>query len=648
MMWSYISVTTELNLRASGAYISKFTIKRAISMVMMILIIITSIPAFAGETQLLQVSGFDANTLYKEGSDVLIIRTQNLKAAVEKYIYQVFGAIEPSELERLVQETMNYFSPNTGYELQSNNDEKMITSMYKQDNGDYIVYTRASEGFKAPNSNNGNSYLDFLKSHPEVETIEVMGMIIYDKRQPDEQNRQGLNLIEPALADPTFSPDGKVIFNNKPAQSYPINKDFFNPEKSPLGKTETSKPTTKPITPIVQTPVSKPEVIKPVVVEPVDKVVDNTPILKPSQDIQISIKPDDEITITKQVVDALKDNDSDVIIKTETGKTKEVDTNIIDKEVVIISTPKSDNLYPEEEYIDLSNKTDNNESTVNINDDVVIVVITDSKDEVIINTPDVIITVPSDSIKDEAVLIKVEDKRSNQDLIDPITIITIDNDRKINEVTFKDSEDKEVIVVGTEDGQSIYVPSSKNNPENLIKTEVESGDTISLWTKEDGSHIKDPIIKALFERRIIKGYPDGTFGENQTITRAEASSMIYNALSNTNRVKKNVSTFIDVNKDSWFFKYVYGNDAFKGYPDGKFRPQNNITKEEMYSLVARLTNLKDNGNLNSFESSEWSKSYINKILNLEFIDKVSNVKSSITRGEVFNLIYKIVIEDLEK
>jgi|GEM_PF-6163458 len=626
----------------------KQAIKRAISMVMMILIIITSIPAFAGETQLLQVSGFDANTLYKEGSDVLIIRTQNLKAAVEKYIYQVFGAIEPSELERLVQETMNYFSPNTGYELQSNNDEKMITSMYKQDNGDYIVYTRASEGFKAPNSNNGNSYLDFLKSHPEVETIEVMGMIIYDKRQPDEQNRQGLNLIEPALADPTFSPDGKVIFNNKPAQSYPINKDFFNPEKSPLGKTETSKPTTKPITPIVQTPVSKPEVIKPVVVEPVDKVVDNTPILKPSQDIQISIKPDDEITITKQVVDALKDNDSDVIIKTETGKTKEVDTNIIDKEVVIISTPKSDNLYPEEEYIDLSNKTDNNESTVNINDDVVIVVITDSKDEVIINTPDVIITVPSDSIKDEAVLIKVEDKRSNQDLIDPITIITIDNDRKINEVTFKDSEDKEVIVVGTEDGQSIYVPSSKNNPENLIKTEVESGDTISLWTKEDGSHIKDPIIKALFERRIIKGYPDGTFGENQTITRAEASSMIYNALSNTNRVKKNVSTFIDVNKDSWFFKYVYGNDAFKGYPDGKFRPQNNITKEEMYSLVARLTNLKDNGNLNSFESSEWSKSYINKILNLEFIDKVSNVKSSITRGEVFNLIYKIVIEDLEK
>ena len=100
----------------------KKTLKSLLILILSVLMLTSSIPAFAGETQMLKVSGFNPDDLYKEGSDVLIIRTTDLRTAAEKYVFQVFGVISTSEMNRLVNETSSYFAPNLGNEFQSNND----------------------------------------------------------------------------------------------------------------------------------------------------------------------------------------------------------------------------------------------------------------------------------------------------------------------------------------------------------------------------------------------------------------------------------------------------------------------------------------------------------------------------------------------
>ena len=77
----------------------------------------------------------------------------------------------------------------------------------------------------------------------------------------------------------------------------------------------------------------------------------------------------------------------------------------------------------------------------------------------------------------------------------------------------------------------------------------------------------------------MTGYPDGTFGPNRNMTRAEVAQMFYALLLN-----KNVTTtvaFSDVSADAWYAKAVNTLASLgmvSGYPDGTFHPDAPITR----------------------------------------------------------------------
>ena len=76
---------------------------------------------------------------------------------------------------------------------------------------------------------------------------------------------------------------------------------------------------------------------------------------------------------------------------------------------------------------------------------------------------------------------------------------------------------------------------------------------------------------------IITGYPDGTFKPNKPITRAEFAA-IAARFDETQSGKS--ATFSDV-IGHWAAKEIgiaYYNDWIKGYPDGTFKPDQNITR----------------------------------------------------------------------
>ena len=93
-------------------------------------------------------------------------------------------------------------------------------------------------------------------------------------------------------------------------------------------------------------------------------------------------------------------------------------------------------------------------------------------------------------------------------------------------------------------------------------------------------------ISTLSNAGIVSGYPDGTFRPNAPITRAEMSKII--AL--FAKLDKTTDRFSDI-AGHWaeaYIKLAAGNGWIEGYPDGTFKPQQNITRAETVTMINRV------------------------------------------------------------
>ncbi len=93
-------------------------------------------------------------------------------------------------------------------------------------------------------------------------------------------------------------------------------------------------------------------------------------------------------------------------------------------------------------------------------------------------------------------------------------------------------------------------------------------------------------IATLTNMGIIKGYTDGSFRPNADITRAELATIIARFA----KLDVNTKTFSDIN-GHWAQKSIElaaGNGWINGYEDGTFRPNNNITRAETFAMINRV------------------------------------------------------------
>ena len=91
-------------------------------------------------------------------------------------------------------------------------------------------------------------------------------------------------------------------------------------------------------------------------------------------------------------------------------------------------------------------------------------------------------------------------------------------------------------------------------------------------------------ISTLSNAGIVSGYPDGTFRPNAAITRAEFAA-IAARFDETQSGKS--ATFSDV-IGHWAAKEIgidYANEWIKGYPDGTFKPDNQVTYGAALKLI---------------------------------------------------------------
>ena len=117
--------------------------------------------------------------------------------------------------------------------------------------------------------------------------------------------------------------------------------------------------------------------------------------------------------------------------------------------------------------------------------------------------------------------------------------------------------------------------------ENLTKTNRYSDVAPTAWY--------NTAVSTLSSMGIITGYPDGTFRPNAAITRAEFAAI---AARFDNDGDKTAAKFSDI-ASHWAkdeISIAYNNGWITGYPNGTFGPQRDITRAETMTLVNRVLN----------------------------------------------------------
>lgn len=91
----------------------------------------------------------------------------------------------------------------------------------------------------------------------------------------------------------------------------------------------------------------------------------------------------------------------------------------------------------------------------------------------------------------------------------------------------------------------------------------------------------------------VIGYPDGTVHPTANITRAEVATIFYRLLTEESRAAYGSETneYADVNAGDWFntaISTLSNVGVLKGYPDGNFYPNRNITRAELTAVITRF------------------------------------------------------------
>lgn len=191
------------------------------------------------------------------------------------------------------------------------------------------------------------------------------------------------------------------------------------------------------------------------------------------------------------------------------------------------------------------------------------------------------------------------------------------------EISKEQAEQITTAVVKNEDGTLRHVPtyvyqkdgkwfakinSRTNSTYALIRNETAFADAQGKWYEN--------IVSEMASRKIINGKNEISFDGEASITRAEFAAILVRGLG---LPTDGTCRFTDVKAGDWYFGAVgtaveYG--FVKGYADGSFAPNANITRQEAMVMIQRAAKVAEftgtTGSLASFSDSQkvstWAKS----------------------------------------
>ncbi|MCT4593285.1 MAG: S-layer homology domain-containing protein [Anaeromicrobium sp.] len=165
----------------------------------------------------------------------------------------------------------------------------------------------------------------------------------------------------------------------------------------------------------------------------------------------------------------------------------------------------------------------------------------------------------------------------------------------------------------------------------------------------DWSH---DCIKTLLAKGIINGYPSIKLHPETSMTRAEVAVVLANSLK-LKPVDRLFSGYVDA-LPKWARGHIIAvSDAgvFKGYPGFLFKPNKNITREEIVTVLIRAFNIKSEKNImlqftDTEDISHWAYKYVKigveKGILVGYPDKSFKPHAYVSRAEAFTIVCKLL------
>lgn len=209
---------------------------------------------------------------------------------------------------------------------------------------------------------------------------------------------------------------------------------------------------------------------------------------------------------------------------------------------------------------------------------------------------------------------------------------------------------EEVTIEKTANGIKFHVEPGSFSPFALVWEEaaVTPPVTPSEPADPDDTGVSD-LLDTENHNQYLFGYPEGTFGPDQNMTRAEVAQMFYNLL-----VDKNVAitaSFEDVPADAWYAKSVNtlaSMGIISGVGENRFEPERSITRAEFTSMAMKFTKgaLDGTNVFSDVHSGDWFYEAVVGSIQYGWIegyeDGTFRPENRITRVEVTSIVNKML------
>ncbi|MDY2985998.1 MAG: S-layer homology domain-containing protein [Peptoniphilus sp.] len=185
-------------------------------------------------------------------------------------------------------------------------------------------------------------------------------------------------------------------------------------------------------------------------------------------------------------------------------------------------------------------------------------------------------------------------------------------------------------------------------------TSVFAAETKTTDEKVEKIKGKDNKIQYVVDKKLVEGYEDGSLGLDKNITRAEITKLL--AIANGNKdlaakLQGAMKLYSDVDNSHWANGVITvgttvpsatnGQPMLQGYPDGSFKPENNVTYAELAKMLVVLVKSDLTADMVKEANAKWAGLWLTWAQQLGILDDVTVADSNAAanRGDAFTMVY---------
>lgn len=163
---------------------------------------------------------------------------------------------------------------------------------------------------------------------------------------------------------------------------------------------------------------------------------------------------------------------------------------------------------------------------------------------------------------------------------------------------------------------------------------------------------KDNKIQYIIDKKLVEGYEDGSYGLDKNIKRSEITRLLVLANGNEELAKQlqgSMKIYSDVDTKHWANGVITvgttvpsdanGIAMLAGYPDGSFKPENDVTYAELAKMLVVLA--KKDLTADMVKNAIWASSWMTWAAELGILDDVTVADSNkaANRADAFTMVY---------